>query len=145
MINFDHFYRQLPGINPINDVCNIIEILNILEKMIESKDFNIINFDGKEFMKFHRFFLKIYLLIREGPNFHLTEQISWNYYQINAISLQVDYTIKCLESTDIYFLVDEDYNSVSLIEKEYSRIEEKLELLKTKLKPLDRICNFFCI
>lgn len=126
---FEEYYKLLVGINPLMDVCNILNIHHILEQKMENKDYSILHFDGSEFMKFHKHFIKVYLDNRE--NIIYTFQLNNCYYKIILISLQVDYLINNLENY-----------STNLLEKEYLQIKVKVDF---KMEPLERICNFFAI
>lgn len=126
---FEEYYKLLVGINPLMDVCNIINIHHILEEKIKNKDYSIIHFDAPEFIKFHKYFIKVYLDNRE--NIIYTSQLNNCYYKIILISLQVDYLINNLENY-----------STNILEKEYLQIKLKVNF---KMEPLERICNFFAI
>ena len=124
---FESYYTNCIGVNPINDVTNILCIRKELEEKIKNKDFSIIHFDGEEFMKFHKYCKKVYLEYIDDDIFGF--QIYNNYYVIMSISLQVNYLINEINNV-----------SSNVIEKEYHIISKKIKIL-----PLETICNFFCI
>jgi len=126
---FEQYYNLVVGINPFMDVCCVLNILHILEEKIENKDHSIIHFDGEEFMKFHKFYIQVYLDNR--GNIVFTSQLHDCYYKIMIISLQVDYLINSLENYSTSFLM-----------REYCQIKLKVDF---EMPPLERICNFFTI
>lgn len=126
---FEFYYDQVIDINPLLSVMNILNIHGILNAKINNKDFSIINFDGEEFMKFHKYFVKVYLYNRDNKVF--TKQMCNVYYKTMIISLQVDYCINEIEN----------YSSI-IIKKEYKQIGSKVDF---EMNPLEIISNFFVI
>lgn len=126
---FEQYYNLIVNINPYMDVFCVLNILHILEEKIENKDHSIIHFDGEEFMKFHKYYIKVYLNSR--GNIVFTSQLNTCYYKILLISLQVDYLLNKLENY-----------STTILEKEYLQVKSKISF---EITPLERICNFFTI
>ena len=126
---FEKYYNMQVGINPLMDVMNVLNICHILEMKTENADFSIIHFDGSEFMKFHKYYIQVYLNSRGNITF--STQLNKCYYKILAVSIQVDYLLNLLED-----------HTTQVLEFEYDQIKKKVDFT---LPPLEIICNFFII